>query len=86
MSLSTCAIHWLILAVINIARYSDLVLDVATNLYTLLNQVITLLQSIPTLLEVLLRLTNCPAQSVSKCSNSVGLTPLLYFILYIIVD
>jgi hypothetical protein len=54
MSLSTCAIHWLILAVINITRYSDLVLDVATNLCTLLDQVITLLQSIPALPEVLL--------------------------------
>jgi hypothetical protein len=41
MSLSTYAIHWLILAVINIAKYSDSILNVATNLYTLLNQVIT---------------------------------------------
>jgi hypothetical protein len=61
MSLSTCVIYWLILAIINITRYSDLVLDIAINLCTLLDQVITLLQSIPILLEVLLRLTNCPA-------------------------
>jgi hypothetical protein len=61
MSLSTYAIYWLILAIINITRYSDLILDIATNLCTLLNQVITLLQSIPILSEVLLRLTNCPA-------------------------
>jgi hypothetical protein len=54
MSLSTYIIYWLILVIINIARYFDLVLDIATNLYTLLNQVITLLQSIPILLEVLL--------------------------------
>jgi hypothetical protein len=54
MSLSTYAIHWLILAIINITRYSNSVLDVATNLYTLLNQVITLLQSISALPEVLL--------------------------------
>jgi hypothetical protein len=61
MSLSTCVIYWLILAIIDITRYSDSVLDVATDLYTLLNQVITLLQSIPVLPEVLLRSTNCPA-------------------------
>jgi hypothetical protein len=61
MSLSTYTIYWLILAVIDIARYSDLVLDVATDLCTLLDQVITPLQSIPALPEVLLRLTNCPA-------------------------
>jgi hypothetical protein len=82
MSLSTYAIYWLI----DIARYSDLVLDVAINLYTLLDQVITPLQSILALLEVLLRSTNCPAQSVSKYSDSVGLTPLLYFILCVIIN
>ena len=54
MSLSTYVIYWLILAIINITRYSDLVLDIAINLCTLLDQVITLLQSIPILLEVLL--------------------------------
>jgi hypothetical protein len=86
MSLSTYAIHWLILAVIDIIKYSDSVLDVAIDLYTLLDQVITLLQSILTLPEVLLRSTNCLAQSVSEYSDSVGLTPLLYFILYVIVD
>jgi hypothetical protein len=86
MSLSTYTIYWLILAIINIARYSDLVLDVAINLCTLLNQVITLLQSIPILSEVLLRSTNCPAQSASEYSNSVGLTLLLYFILCVIID
>jgi hypothetical protein len=59
---------------------------VATDLCTLLNQVITLLQSIPALPEVLLRLTNYPAQSASEYNNSVGLTPLLYFILCVIVD
>jgi hypothetical protein len=41
MSLSTYAIHWLILAAIDKAKYSDLVVDMATNLYTLLTQVIT---------------------------------------------
>jgi hypothetical protein len=61
MSLSTYAIYWLILAIIDITKYSDLVLNIATNLYTLLNQVITLLQSIPILPEVLLQSTNCPA-------------------------
>jgi hypothetical protein len=86
MSLSTYAIYWLILAIINIARYSDSVLDVATNLCTLLDQVITLLQSIPTLPEVLLQSTNYSAQSTSEYSDSVGLTPLLYFILCVIVD
>ena len=43
MSLSTCAIYWLILAVIDIVKYSDSVLDVAIDLCTLLDQVITLL-------------------------------------------
>jgi hypothetical protein len=43
MSLSTCAIYWLILAVIDIAKYSDLILDVAIDLCTLFDQVITLL-------------------------------------------
>jgi hypothetical protein len=61
MSLSTYAIYWLILAIINIVKYSDLILNVAINLYTLLDQVITLLQSIPILLKVLLRSINCPA-------------------------
>ena len=86
MSLSTCIIHWLILTVIDIIKYSDSILDVAIDLYTLLDQVITLLQSIPALPEVLLRSINCPAQSASECSDSVRLTPLLYFILYVIVD
>jgi hypothetical protein len=86
MSLSTYTIHWLILTVINIIKYSDLILDVVTDLYTLLDQVITLLQSIPTLPEVLLRLINYSAQSVSKCNDSIRLTPLLYFILYVIID
>jgi len=37
MSLSTYTIYWLILTVIDIVKYSDLILDVATDLYTLLN-------------------------------------------------